>query len=670
MNSTPKSIPELLAPAGSIESFNAAIEAGADAIYLGVGELNARLRARNFTMKSLSYLVAQAREEKVKIYVTLNTLVKQEELKAVLDLLYQLKQIQVDAIIVQDLGLAYLARKHFPELTLHASTQMAIHNSVGLQAAQQIGIKRAVLSRELTLDEIQQLQKTSEIELEVFIHGALCYSISGLCLASSYLGGWSGNRGRCTQVCRRKFSSQQQAGHFFSPKDLWAIDYLAKFAETGICSLKIEGRMKSAEYVYSVVSAYRKLLDGKATPEQIKSDLSLDLGREKTSFYLGGKNNGKIIVTDRPSGTGINIGQIISVSKRVLEIETDQKIKPGDRLRVQNFEGDEGVPLVVKDISNKQTKVFITAKEEIIAKKGDSLFLISSKQNKKSQWGQTRQGITPVRFHKQYPKTQKALQAIRPKNDPELKSEAVFTKIDNPDWFNILKSYSFDYVILSGGQSMHDQAVQLKKQLNFWKNRLIIQFPPFIPESELNTYQALVAGYQEAGIFNWMSSHFSQHLLFPKGDHIFADTSVWTTNLASQKILFDQGYKGFSYSIEDDILNLKATGNNSGIMPLFGYIPLFISRVPPATRDQGILDDKGQGFMLQQVEDLTYTNGELPFCLFHRREKLKQFGIHRFLIDFSWFHPSRKLFKTIMYDFQEQNKMQGTTLFNHKSGLK
>lgn len=183
--------PELLAPAGSLESFNAAIEAGADAIYLGVGEMNARLRARNFSVKNLSYLVNQAKKNQVKIYVTVNTLVKQDELTSVLNLLFQFQQLKVDAIIVQDLGIVHLARTYFPDLTMHASTQMVIHNSVGLQAACDLGIKRAVLSRELTFDEIKRIKQNSPIELEVFIHGALCYSVSGLCLASSYIGGWS-----------------------------------------------------------------------------------------------------------------------------------------------------------------------------------------------------------------------------------------------------------------------------------------------------------------------------------------------------------------------------------------------------------------------------------------------------------------------------------------------
>ena len=212
--------PELLAPAGSIESFHAAIDAGADAVYAGLADFNARLRAKNFTARTLSYLLPFAHAHGVKLYVTLNTLIKQAEIEPVIHTLYQLEQIGVDALIVADAGVIDIAHKHFPRLRLHASTQMAVHNSAGVRAAKSLGLRRAVLSRELTLEEIRSIQKQAAIELEVFVHGALCYSISGLCLASSFLGGSSGNRGRCTQVCRRKFSTEPGKGrYFFSPND-------------------------------------------------------------------------------------------------------------------------------------------------------------------------------------------------------------------------------------------------------------------------------------------------------------------------------------------------------------------------------------------------------------------------------------------------------------------
>ena len=194
---------ELLAPAGSTESFLAAIDGGADAIYCGTSLLNARMRAKNFTIPQLSYLVPYAHSRGVKIYITMNTLVKNGELESIFDLLYQLSQLEVDAIIVQDIGLIEIAKNYFPSLSIHASTQMAIHNLDGVEVAEKLGMERVILARELTIDEIGYITRRSNIEVEIFVHGALCYSISGICLASSYLGGMSGNRGKCTQVCRR-----------------------------------------------------------------------------------------------------------------------------------------------------------------------------------------------------------------------------------------------------------------------------------------------------------------------------------------------------------------------------------------------------------------------------------------------------------------------------------
>ncbi len=197
--------PELLAPAGTVECFRAAIDAGANAVYLGLTDFNARLRARNFTMKTLSYAVPFAHARGVRVYVTFNTLVKQAELGRAVDFLYQIEQIGVDAVIVQDMGIARIAAAEFPRLRLHASTQTAVHNSAGADACRRLGFRRVVLARELTLAEIGTICAASKIEVEVFVHGALCYSISGECLASSFFGGSSGNRGRCTQVCRRAF---------------------------------------------------------------------------------------------------------------------------------------------------------------------------------------------------------------------------------------------------------------------------------------------------------------------------------------------------------------------------------------------------------------------------------------------------------------------------------
>ncbi|MCK4979274.1 MAG: U32 family peptidase, partial [Candidatus Delongbacteria bacterium] len=253
--------PELLLPVGNTEAFYAAVEGGADAIYLGLRYFNARNRAKNFTLNQLQSILAESKRTGTKVYLTLNTLIKNSELPELLDVLYQVSQTSLSSIIIQDWGVYYLVRKFFPDITLHASTQMAFHNSIGTEFAMRKNFERVIMARELTLEELKVISQKSKIKLEIFTHGALCYSFSGLCLFSSFLGGMSANRGQCRQPCRRAFKSEEKENYFFSLKDNQQIEIVPELMKMGISSLKVEGRMKSAEYVNRVAKAYRMVID-------------------------------------------------------------------------------------------------------------------------------------------------------------------------------------------------------------------------------------------------------------------------------------------------------------------------------------------------------------------------------------------------------------------------
>ncbi|MEE4314989.1 MAG: peptidase U32 family protein, partial [Desulfofustis sp.] len=261
---------ELLAPAGTRENFLVAIEAGADAVYLGAPRLNARNLARDISLDEIGALIDFAHDRHRKVYIALNSLVRESDLSLVLETLAELEAIGPDALIVQDLGLIQLVRRFFPSLRLHASTLMSTHNREGIALLARLGRARAVLARELTLEELATLARSSSIELEVFIHGAMCFSYSGLCLFSSYFGGQSGLRGNCVQPCRRKYSvvggkgrsgGAGRGGYFFSMNDLEGLVLVPELKRIGIASLKIEGRLRSATYVNRVVSAYRLVID-------------------------------------------------------------------------------------------------------------------------------------------------------------------------------------------------------------------------------------------------------------------------------------------------------------------------------------------------------------------------------------------------------------------------
>ena len=258
-NSGVRPNPELLAPAGSPACALAAFEAGADAIYAGLAKFNARERGENFTPERMSQIIAHAHRLGRKVYLTLNTLVKESELPEVAETLAMLEEMGPDALLVQDLGIIRMAREYFPKLVLHASTQMGFHNSAGLEVAEKLGVTRVVLERQMTIEEIAAVRRSTKLELEVFVHGALCASLSGACLFSSYLGGYSGNRGKCKQPCRRRYFGKGGNGFFFSPQDLCTIELLPQLRELGIESLKIEGRLKQPDYVKQTVGAYRML---------------------------------------------------------------------------------------------------------------------------------------------------------------------------------------------------------------------------------------------------------------------------------------------------------------------------------------------------------------------------------------------------------------------------
>ncbi|MFQ5788557.1 MAG: peptidase U32 family protein, partial [Thermodesulfobacteriota bacterium] len=358
--------PELLSPAGNMESFFAAVANGADAVYFGLKDFSARASAQNFSLDDAGKAIAFARRKSIKAYITLNTLLKTLELERVVDLLIAMEEMQPDAIIIQDLGLLYLIQSQFPGFNLHASTQMAIHNLAGVKQLEQLGFKRVVLARELSIAEINNIAENTSIEIETFIHGALCYSYSGLCFFSSMIGGRSGNRGKCAQPCRMSYQFQSgEGGYLFSMKDLFALSGLSNLIDAGVSSLKIEGRMKSPEYVAVVTDAYRKAIDGKLSDlEEMVNRIKTVFSRETTSAYVMGKNNlsikknshiRQIKATDMvnpfyPANMGLYAGEVLMSDKNYIVIRAEASIGVRDLLQIFEDTSTQPTLLHVKTI--------------------------------------------------------------------------------------------------------------------------------------------------------------------------------------------------------------------------------------------------------------------------------------------------------------------------------
>ena len=348
----PLQTPELLAPAGSFECAAAAFHYGADAVYLGLKRFSARAEAANFSLEELADLLGYARSLALrrKVFVTLNTVVLGAELPELLRLCVHLAELEPDAIIVQDLGLARLLRRHLPSLCLHASTQMAVHNLEGVRMLRELGFRRVNLARELTLEEIRRIAAEGGLECEVFCHGALCYSYSGLCHFSSHLCGRSGNRGRCAYPCRDRYAAagllpdgRAVAGLPFSMKDLSRADDLDALRAAGVAALKIEGRMKSPLYVAAVTHYYRRLLDGAlrdpAERAAAEADLRTIFSRASTPLHLHVRRNPDAVDPEVTGHRGTPIGTVetagrVAASGLRLTFTTARELERHDGLQI------------------------------------------------------------------------------------------------------------------------------------------------------------------------------------------------------------------------------------------------------------------------------------------------------------------------------------------------
>lgn len=343
---------ELLAPAGSWTAFLAAIKNGADAVYIGGKNFSARQYAENFDIKQIDRAVEYAHLRGKKVYVAVNTLVDNSEFSAVLDYIWELYECNTDGIIVQDLGLLNAVRRIIPMIRVHASTQMTVHNAEGVQFLKELGATRVILSREMSLDELRIIRHEAEdVEIEVFVHGALCFSYSGQCLFSSIVGGRSGNRGRCAQPCRLAYDlhaskrkprlkTPGKGRYLLSPADLCLVDYLLEMKKIGIASLKIEGRVKRPEYVAVVTRVYREVLDmiqsnpDYKVPEELKKDLLKVFNRNFTSGHFTGNRTG-FLSTKRPNNRGIYVGRVADQDKDFnTSIRLSDTVNIGDGLEI------------------------------------------------------------------------------------------------------------------------------------------------------------------------------------------------------------------------------------------------------------------------------------------------------------------------------------------------
>jgi len=590
---------ELLAPAGSSEALDAAAGEGADAVYLGLKNFNARMRSANFTFAQFEGALRSLHQMGKKVYVTVNTVFEQREADRMYQFLKYLSQQGPDAVIVQDFGVVEMARSEFPSLRLHASTQMNIASAKGANALSRHGVSRVVLARELSLEELKSVKKETNLELEVFVHGALCISVSGICLFSGFLGGKSANRGMCTQACRRlyhrtsegKNSDAAESGYYFSPNDLQLLENVPDLAGAGIKALKIEGRMKSASYVGAVVSAYRLVVDAvsggdeeeiRLSIEQGRKILCNDFAREKTKYLFldQGKNKTGIdwLNPRQSGGTGISLGTIQKVKgagedKRIL-VTPAQGISLSVRDSVRVHKSDDSLRTSVKLSFAEKTPAgssyWISSSEGQI---GDHVYLIQTKEMRKryapviAQMKHNSGGKGPGR--------EKAPPAKITVKKQNFFPEGFYAAVSRPEDLYILQSSRPQRVMLSltqknAGLLLADNS---GKPLPFKPADIILALDPFFPQAAASCAEVSHEDHKndtiaekinlliEKGYHQYIVNNPGHFSLFREFDHVKLIAGPWLYMFNSWSLSFISSFTadGFISPLENNRQNLERT---------------------------------------------------------------------------------------------------------------
>ncbi len=661
-----KNTPELLLPAGNMETFKAAIAGEADAVYLGVKNFNARGRAQNFTWKQLAIALSIAKEHNAKVYVTLNTVIKNNEIDELIDTLNTLNQIKPDALIIQDWGVYFIIKNFFPGLPVHGSTQMGIHNSQGVNYAADNLFERVILARELTMEELQAIAQKSRTEIELFIHGALCYSFSGMCLYSSFIGGQGANRGLCKQPCRRVFNQKNRPSFPFSLKDIETIELIPKIKTLGISSLKVEGRLKSANYVYTVARAYKMVLQDNNNLAKAKEMLQMDMGRDKTSYFLGGKVTNSI--SDR-TATGFELGQILKVTPQSIQLKTSVQLNKGDRIRVVHKNGEQTAFKISSFELEKEIYTINQIPEAQFAK-NEKVYLASKKDIKLTslEEPETEIRLKPVTASLK----KQVLKSISTKRTPakRQKKKSFYARINNLDWIKKVNFNEIEGLII---QLPPDKIDQLKTDVPFIKKniyKIILELPAFIPEKQIGQWQSTINKQKSRGIKKFMISHLSQQAFFHPKDYLIANENIYTFNDAAIAQLQKKKVSMFTYPVENDRENLKNYVNKDGIAPIYFRPRLFFSRMPVKIDTNSILhDDYNLSLHYTKQNNLNYIYPQEPVSLTHYTDTLLSQGFKNFLVDFSFEKPSSNRWKTVLKRSKFSEQIQPAYSFNMKKGL-
>lgn len=727
---------ELLAPVGSVAAFYAAVDEGADAVYIGVPALSAREPVREFTWPEIDAMLSYARRHGRQAYLAMNSLLKEAEIPLAVKCLAMISAMRADGLIIQDLGLYRLAKKHFPELRLHASTLLAAHNSAGVQQFKEMGFSRVVLARELTIREISLINRQCGIDLEVFVHGALCFSCSGLCMFSSSLGGKSGLRGRCVQPCRRRYSwphagpgsgsgKRGRSGYFFSMKDLCGIDLLPALQKAGVKSLKIEGRLRSAQYVATVVKAYRLVLDAGADDQgalvRAREILDKSMSRDTCSGYFMMPQPKDIISPNYSGNIGIYLGRAAAGigrpasdgqdKGRRVSIVIREALAVGDRLRVHHEKTGERSPFTLNSLRLAGQQVATAAagsSVEIVVPcqvlGSDSFYKVDTGRRRQLEASRLVGRLKPGRSMKDLLDQARVDKVLRRLGLEKEKDKAA-SRSDSKDgrhgparekgagrldwWLKVsdLKTLQHRFstaprqVIVTLCRSSHNDFRRNRKYLQPFMKKIIWALPPVIYEKDLDFYGKAIKELLRGGFVNWQVAHIGQLQFFKnrRSLKITGDYSLNILNSLAAATTKECGLHGTQLSIENDRENLAmiCAGARAAIqglslgMTVYGRLPLFIARLAAGhfKYDRTFLSPKEEGYLLIKAWGLTLALPDRPFSLLPFLLELEGLGIAYAVVDLSNIKVRRDTIMELEQQLTGKTRKRQYSAFNYQGIL-
>lgn len=682
---------ELLAPAGNINIFKAVIEAGADAVYVGGSMFGARAYANNFDEEELLYAIDYAHLKGVKLYLTVNTLLKNDEIEKLYDYLLPFYERGLDAVLVQDLGALKLIHDRFPDLAIHTSTQMTVTGIDGVRFLKQFGVQRVVMAREVSLAEMKEIHEKCGMEIEAFVHGALCYSYSGQCLFSSMLGGRSGNRGRCAQPCRLPYCvGNKKDTYILSLKDMCGIKDLQKLKESGVYSLKIEGRMKQAGYASGVVAYYRRYIDSmkEVSDKDYKNIAGLGNRCGFTDKYYFEHNGTDMVTFEKPNFVSDASDELPQFSKIKIQGKlTLKEAEPGaltvscGGYRFTSYMDPVShalkAPAERKNVAERISKTGDTPFEfeNIDITMDNDIFVPNGALNKLR-----REAIEGLQNEilMQYKRTASALYGWKSKKTPEIKPsgdpKVIASVRDGKQLYRLLEYDNISEIYIDSSKyGRRDFVKEFNDDVfcvNNAEKKAYLALPVIFRRSTRDYFETIsdqlkkidfegfiVRNYEE---FFWVKTRFA-------GKKIVTDHNMYTYNDMAKSMFFDNGADADTMPLELNQKEINRRNNKGSQMIIYGYYPLMVSaqcvhknsykcdRTPQITY---LKDRYNKIFPVwnncSECYNIIYNS--CPTVLFNNMQKIKNAGIDSLRLDFTFEKPEE--IDTVMAAF-ESNSADG-----------